>query len=374
MSTVMRLGTLLLRDAVISLGQLEEGLRAQVLYGGRLGTCLIELGSVDLDTLGLYLSKVHGVPVATPARLDAADPSAATRLGAELAERYCAFPLGPEPLRPDSIAVALADPRQHDRVGELTRRMGCSITPYVAAELRILYYLERWLGVPRRPRYLRQADGSMPPFGGRERRRTQPAPIQAAPLLRLEPKGRPARDGPPARSAPPRVSLADALGSISAAQHREQIADDIIEVAQGRAGASALFIVRGQNAIGWRALNGHGRTVAGATIENLSLTLGGSSVLQIAYDTQRPYHGPSPAAGRPVERQVWLSLGVIEPPADMLVVPILVAHRVVNLLYAHGPGSRSIGETHARELIELAQAAGFAYVRLIQASRIEKPH
>jgi hypothetical protein len=371
----MRLGTLLLRDAVISLGQLEEALRAQVLYGGRLGTNLIELGSVDLDTVGLYLSKAHGVPVATAARLDAANPSAATRLGAELAERYCAFPLGPEPLRPDSIAVVLADPRQHDRVGEVTRRMGCSITPYVAPELRILYYLERWLGVPRRPRYLRQADGSMPPLGGSERRRTRPTSVQAAPIVRLEPKARPVHDRPPPRrsTAPPRVSLADALGSISAAQHRDQIADDVIEVAQGRAGASALFIVRGHNAIGWRALNGHGRTMAGAPIENLSLTLGGSSALQIAFDTQRPYHGPSPAAGRPIERQVWLALGVIDPPADMLVVPILVAHRVVNLLYAHGPSSHPIGETHARELIELAHAAGLAYGRLMQASRIEAP-
>src|SRR5919197_2650880 len=136
----MRLGTLLLRDAVIGLAQLEEGLRAQILYGGRLGTNLLELGSIDLDTLGLYLSKVHGVPVATPQRMDAADPAAAARLGADLAGRHMAFPLGPEPLRPDSIAVALADPRDHERVADLTRRMGCPITPYVAAELRILYY------------------------------------------------------------------------------------------------------------------------------------------------------------------------------------------------------------------------------------------
>ncbi len=371
----MRLGTLLLRDAVISLSQLEEALRAQILYGGRLGTNLVELGSIDLDTLGLYLSKVHGVPLATAPRMDAADPAAAARLGADLAARYTAFPLGPEPLRPDSIAVALADPREHERVADLSRRMGCPVTPHVAAELRILYYLEKRLGIPRRPRYLRQPDDSRPPYGMPERRRTQPALSDAVPVVRFEPRPRQdrAETHPPRPPAAPRVSLIDAAGSIGAAHARDQIADDLIEAAQGRSGAAALFMVRGQNAIGWRALAAHGRPLAGAAIESLAVPLGGSSVLQVAYDTQRAYHGPSPAAGRPVERQVWLALGVLDPPADMLVVPILVARRVVNLLYAHGPGGRSMAEQHARELIELAQAAGHAYVRLIQASRIDRP-
>jgi Type II secretion system (T2SS), protein E, N-terminal domain len=384
----MRLGTLLLRDAIISLGQLEEALRTQVLYGGRLGTNLVELGSIDLDTLGLYLSKVHRVPHATVARLEAADASAAARLGADLAERHCAYPLGAEPLRPDTIAVAMADPGQHDRIGDLTRRMGCEVAPYVASELRILYYLEQRLGIARRPRFLRQPDGSRPPPGVRERRRTQPPVADSAPVVRFEPRpassperspersggGAPdgaARAAPRGRpSPPPRVALADAIGSIAAAQHRNQIADDLIEMTQGRVGAAALLMVRGSNAIGWRGLGAHGRALVGASIETLAVPLGGSSVLQIAFDTQRAYHGPSPAAGRPVERQVWLALGAIEPPADMLVVPILVARRVVNLLYAHGPGGRSIAEPHARELIEVCHAAGTAYVRLIQASRI----
>jgi hypothetical protein len=367
----MRLGTLLLRDAIISLGQLEEALRTQVLYGGRLGTNLVELGSIDLDTLGLYLSKTHGVPHATAARMEAADPGAAARLGADLAERHCAFPIGPEPLRPDTIAVAMADPRQHDRIGDISRRMGCAVAPYAASELRILYYLEQRLGIARRPRFLRQPDGSRPPPGTRERRRTQPAVAETAPVVRLEP--RPRTEAEPrgrTSSAAPRVALADAIGSIAAAQHRNQIADDLIEMAQGRVGAAALFMVRGSNAIGWRGLAAHGRPLVGAAIENLAVPLGGSSVLQIAFDTQRAYHGPSPAAGRPVERQVWVALGAIEPPADMLVVPVLVARRVVNLLYAHGPGGRSIAEPHARELIEVSHAAGSAYVRLIQASRI----
>ena len=54
----MKLGTLLLRNAAISLTQLEAALRAQVIYGGRLGTNLVELGFVDLDALSMHLGEL----------------------------------------------------------------------------------------------------------------------------------------------------------------------------------------------------------------------------------------------------------------------------------------------------------------------------
>src|SRR5690606_38086248 len=106
----MKLGTLLLRDAVITLSQLEEALRAQVLFGGRLGTNLVELGFLDLDTLGVYLARVTGAPLATHDRFEAAPPEALARMPVALAEAHLAFPLGPELRDPDTLGVALADP------------------------------------------------------------------------------------------------------------------------------------------------------------------------------------------------------------------------------------------------------------------------
>ena len=49
--------------------QLEEGLSAQVIHGARLGTNLVELGLVDIDTLAAALGEQHAVPVAEPALL-----------------------------------------------------------------------------------------------------------------------------------------------------------------------------------------------------------------------------------------------------------------------------------------------------------------
>jgi hypothetical protein len=377
----MRLGTLLLRDAVIGLSQLEEALKAQILYGGRLGTNLVELGLIDLDTLGLYLAKVHGVPVATQARMEAADAGSVARLGRELAERHLAFPLGPEPLRPETIAIAMADPRQPDRIGDIQRALGTTIAPYAAAELRILYYLERHYQIERRPRFLRPADASAPPIAS-DRRRTQPAPGQVAPVVRFEPRSRRADTAPPpAEVKPPakatatggaRVSYESARRAIATAQQRDQIADAWMSLAEGRLGAALLFIVRGQAAMGWRGMAADGKRLAGAAVERLAVPLGGSSVLQVCYDTGRPHHGPSPAAGRPIERQIWDTLAVGEPPEIMLVVPVVVGQRVVNLFYGHGQAGRTLSDTHVRELCDLAGEVAGGYARLIQSARIDR--
>src|SRR5580692_1342397 len=79
----MKLGTLLLRNAAIGLSQLEAALRNQVLYGGRLGTNLVELGFLDLELLSSYLAELSGFPVATPSLLDDADRGLLDKLGSD---------------------------------------------------------------------------------------------------------------------------------------------------------------------------------------------------------------------------------------------------------------------------------------------------
>jgi hypothetical protein len=145
-----------------------------------------------------------------------------------------------------------------------------------------------------------------------------------------------------------------------------------MNLAEGRLGAALLFIVRGQAAMGWRGVAADGKRLAGGAVERLAVPLGGSSVLQISYDTARPHHGPSPAAGRPIERQIWEALGVHEPPEIMLVIPVIVGQRVVNLFYGHGAAGRTLNEGDVRELSDLAAEVGSGYARLIQAARIDR--
>src|SRR5262245_9058170 len=149
----MKLGTLLLRNAVIGLTQLEAALRNQVLYGGRLGTNLVKLGFVELDLLADYLSELSGLPVATKELLDEAPKEALDAVGPELAHDLGAIPLGATP--DGALAVAMIDPNDAEALATIGERIGAPVAPYVVPELRGLYYLERLYGRPRKARFVR---------------------------------------------------------------------------------------------------------------------------------------------------------------------------------------------------------------------------
>jgi hypothetical protein len=367
----MKLGTLLLRDAVISLNHLEAGLRMQVLYGGRLGTNLVEIGALDVDTLGEYLAQILDLPLATKDMFEEADRAVVEGFDGALADLYGAFPLG---LEQDgkTLAVALVDPRSESTVEQLARQCGHPVAPYVAAELRILYYLEKHYGITRKARYVRTgALHAAPAPSVDERRRTQaPGGIEMPPPVRFEPtsKRNPSEPGDPALPEA-RLGYREACDALDAAAHRDHIGDALTDFAVGRFEVAVVFLLRDQNALGWRAAS----ALEGADrppIEELALPLGGTSALQAACDSGTPFRGASPSAGQPVEKRLWEALGVPRPPAEMLVVPILVKQRVVNLVYAHGPGGQPLSDQHVDELVELCVRSSDAYIRLIHAAKL----
>lgn len=372
----MKLGTLLLRDAVISLSQLEAALRTQVLYGGRLGTNLVELDFIDLSTLGSYLSAILGVPVATPEHLDQVDEKLIGEFGSELADLYTAIPLGMDPDDPGKLAVAMSDPRNADALEELARRCGYPIQPYVAAELRIYYYLEKYYGLTRKARFVRTGSQRQVPNHTDDRRVTHaPHGMQMPPPVTFTPKSRRPITEPgigqmedEAAAREPRVSYADTCEAIDTAEHRNAIGDALVSYADGRFGVAVVFLLRDSNALGWRF---YSATEAGSydNVEHLSLPLGGTSVLQAAFDSGERFRGQSPSAGQPIEKKLWEAVGARKPPHDMLVVPIKVKARVVNLVYVHGVKGEPLQDHLADELYELSLRSSDAYVRLIQAAK-----
>jgi hypothetical protein len=364
----MKLGTLLLRDAAIGLAQLEAALRNQVLYGGRLGTNLVELGLLDLEQLSSYLAELSGYPVATPSLLEDADKMLLDKLGSDEAHQLRAVPLG---RFGSKIGVALVDPTDRGVLQTLAARLGSVVTPYVVPELRALYYLERHFGTPRRARFIRTARPDTDELGelvGDDRRRTQPAGgIAMPPKLTLEPRRRRPSQAPPAESVPTTSTFGAACERIDTAGNRDQIADALVDYARGRCDALVVFLVREGNAVGWRGYVAPPVKVA-RPLEELSLPLGGTSSLQAAHDTAQTFQGPPPVAARPVESALWNALGVVPRPVEVLVIPILVKQRAVNLVYAHtlggSPPATLVGELH-----DLAARAQTSYLRLIRQTR-----
>lgn len=368
----MKLGTLLLRNAAIGLSQLEGALRNQVLYGGRLGTNLVELGFIDLELLSSYLAELTGIPIATPTLLDGADPALLQKLGSEDAHRLRAIPLGKLDEDGGAIAVAMVEPTDRGALLQLTDRLGGTIKPYVVPELRALYYLEKLFGLPRRARFIRSGrERTDAPERAEtsERRREQPAHgMVMPPAFTLEPRRRRQSSQMPLRGEVPHaITYGAACERIDTATHREQIADALAEYAKGRVDVLLLFIVRDGNALGWRGYLAP-PAAAHLPVDEISLPLGGASSLQSAHDTGETFLGPPPSAAKPVESQLWSTLGITVEPVECLVVPVMVKQRAVNLIYVH-----QIGTTPSPQLItelsDLAARVQASYLRLIKQAR-----
>jgi hypothetical protein len=367
----MKLGTLLLRNAAIGLSQLEAALRNQVLYGGRLGTNLVELGYIDLELLSAYLAELSGFPIATPTLLDQAEPTLLEKLGPDDAHRLRAIPLGFLGEGTGTVAVGLVEPSDTQAVEYVARRLGANVTPYVVPELRALYYLEKLFGLPRRARFVRSGrsgDGNDAEVGD-ERRRTQPAQgMVMPPAFTLEPRRRRATSQAPlGGSVPFAIGFSAACEQIDTATNRDQIAATFVAYAQGRCDALVVFLIRDGNALGWRCWVAPPAAIT-RPIEELSLPLGGASSLQSAHDAGQPFVGSPPSAARPVEKQLWAALASQPEPFAVLVVPVLVKQRAVNLVYAHLTTSAPPVQL-VSELGDLAVRAQSSYLRLIRQAR-----
>jgi hypothetical protein len=364
----VKLGTLLLRNAAIGLSQLEAALRNQVLYGGRLGTNLVELGFIDLELLSTYLSDLTGFPIATPTLLDDIDKALMDRLGPDEAHRLRSVPLGYLGGGTDTVAVAMVDPTDVAALDDLKRVFSADVKPYVVPELRALYYLEKHFGLPRRARFIRTARAGSE-SDTNDRRRQQPAQgMVMPPSFTLEPRRkRSASQLGPMEGVPTTITYGGACEKIDTATARDQIASTLVEYAKGRCDALVVFLIRDGNALGWKGYASPPARIE-LPIEELSLPLGGVSALQSAHDANQTFLGPPPSAAHPVETQLWNTLHVAPEPIEVVVVPVLVKQRAVNLIYAHTLGGHPPRQL-VTELEDLAARAQTSYMRLIRQAR-----
>jgi hypothetical protein len=153
-----RLGDLLVQAGRVTQAQVEEAARAQVAYGGRIGTCLVELDHIEIDELAAFLGRQHKLPMAARRHFERADRDLQALVPAALATRRKVVPIKEIPGEHRRVAIAAMGPLKPDVLAEIGGYLGCEgddLVVAVAAELRILYNLERVYGVPRPTRFLR---------------------------------------------------------------------------------------------------------------------------------------------------------------------------------------------------------------------------
>jgi hypothetical protein len=132
---------------VITDRQLQEGIQHQVLYGGRLGTSLFELGFITEERLADALARAHGVPAAD---LKALQPEALGAIPKRLAQRFKVFPCR---LRGKTLFLGMVNPGDHSAVAHIGYSLGYIVRPLVVPEFRMVQLLRDHYGVDERWRF-----------------------------------------------------------------------------------------------------------------------------------------------------------------------------------------------------------------------------
>ena len=114
--------------------QFDEALKNRVLFGGKIGTSLLEMGLIDENELARFLSRQMSVPYVASQQLLHIPAETIQRLPQELALKYAAIPLSLEKKR---LNLVMADPNDLKAIDEIAFITGYIINPMVLSLIHI---------------------------------------------------------------------------------------------------------------------------------------------------------------------------------------------------------------------------------------------
>jgi hypothetical protein len=391
-----RIGELLLEKGLISPHQLDKALKTQLILGGHLGTCLIELGYVNETDFGRTLAELHGLRYAPPHRLRQIAPQIIRIFSWKMAEKYQAIPIR---LEENSLHLAVIDPKNLGRLSTLT---GYKIVPWIAPEFRVYEAMEAYYDVQRRPRYIKlcnhlahpdrprpDVDGSREavddPGSADRPRGTSPTPpaTTAEDLGEAYGYGRSWREvadelfdgegdrpelGDPRGTAVPPADAEPGSDTdvfyrrMSRAESAHELAGIVLDHLSKRAERCILFTVKGETASVW---DWHGFDLSPERLPSLRFPVTSGSIFTLMAG-EGVYGGPVPDKR---ECRWFYSALHLEVPAHILLLPIYLDDRLVATGYADGGVSETVRGT-TEQFIEMAQRIGLALKMLVLKTKI----
>jgi type IV pilus assembly protein PilB len=130
----MRIGELLRKEGQITSIQLQEALNFQKKTNGKLGSILVKLGYIELDTVVNVLSRMHNYPAVNIAK-EPPTPEALKILPYETAKKYLAFPLK---IEGNTLRLTMAEPTDTAAVEELQAVVRRGLTVCVSTERDVI--------------------------------------------------------------------------------------------------------------------------------------------------------------------------------------------------------------------------------------------
>ncbi len=346
----IKLGTMMVQAGLISLDQLDEALKYQVIFGGKLGTNLIEMGLADEEDIARVLSDKLQVPSISSEQLLDVRRDVIALISKEIAAKYRVVPVALERKR---LSLAIQDPSDLPAVDEIAFATGYAIKPLVAPEVSLVLALEKHYGINRDLRYIsviRQLE---------KKNKTRGPSLQAKSSAPIE-----TTSGDPEawRESVSHFSIDAISSSLAEVRERDEIASLVLDYAALEFAHAALFLVRKGSICGWQAF-AEGRQCD--DFPHFSLSLDEPSVLRTVVETRSFYMGqPAPDAAN---AQMFDALGE-RPGSTVLLVPIIKHERTICILYVSGPATILSG--HFFDLQKLLQKASLAFDMLILRNKI----
>jgi len=138
--TTNRLGELLVRNKLISEGQLVKALEDQKVQGGRLGASLIKLGFLKEEELSAFLSRQYGVPSINLQEFEI-DPAVIRLVPAEVAQKYQIIPIN---RAGSTLIVAMSDPSNIFAIDDIKFMTGYNVEVVVAPDASIKQAIDKY--------------------------------------------------------------------------------------------------------------------------------------------------------------------------------------------------------------------------------------
>lgn len=298
-----RIGEILVQMKACTARELQAALQTQSIFGGRLGTNLLELGIVDERQLAVALSQAHGLPCL--ADDDEPDAEAVAAIPAELVERF-----GVVPIRGDDrhLRVAMLDPRNLASLDDLAFATGRTIEPVVAPEARLWALMRRHYGIEKNLRGLAVEDD-----------------LESAP-------GREVALGRDQDERTRAISHAEALRLVDLIEDPVVLSALLVRGAASSVGRAVFLKAHADRAVAWL---GSGRLLD-RDVRGAEVPLGGADLFSSAHALRAPVLAPVVASAG-IARFFDALDGPL--PMNAYVAPVLLRGRAVALLYADlGPG------------------------------------
>lgn len=168
--------------------------------------------------------------------------------------------------------------------------------------------------------------------------------------------------------APPRPTLevGEAVALLAKVEDRDAVGDVVVDHLRAVYGAGLVFILKDDMFLGWK---GFAPGVETEVLESVALPVAAPSMLRMANEGKATFRGAPPADGATLQGRLFKLLRLANPPKEVIVTPVVLGKRVVNLVYAHGKDGALLPASAASTLATVTQAAASAYARIIRGQR-----